>query len=135
MAKKISGAEYPLCKIFTSDFEFTLPRPSYTAATLKALREQYSEHEFVLIIGEDNWDIFDKWKDYEEILRLHEIYIYPRKQTAALKDRYVEGPTLSERPVSPERPPFGLKEIRGVRYLREAPLFDISSTEIRNNCK
>lgn len=113
-------------RIKVSDFEFSLPRPSYTAETLRQLRKQYPEHEFVLVIGEDNWEIFDKWKDYEEILRLHQVYIYPRKQTAALKDRFAEGPA------SPERPPFGLKEIKGVRFLQDAPYFDISSTEIRN---
>ena len=114
------------CK--ASDFEFTLPRPSYTAETLRQLRNQYPEHEFVLIIGEDNWEIFDKWKDYDEILRLHEVLVYPRRP---LRGKIAD----AERPVSPERPPFGLKEIKGVQSLNNAPYFDISSTEIRNNCK
>ena len=111
-------------RIKVSDFEFSLPRPSYTAETLRQLRKQYPEHEFVLVIGEDNWAIFDQWRDWEEILRLHEVLVYPRRPLS-LKDRF------AERPTSSERPPFGLKEIKGVRYLKDAPLFDISSTEIR----
>src|SRR5574343_148084 len=41
-------------RFVASDFEFTLPRPSYTVNTLKALRSQYPELTFVPIIGGDN---------------------------------------------------------------------------------
>ena len=50
------------------DIEFSLPLPSYTVRTLKTLKEKYPENEFHLIIGSDNWLIFDRWKDYQEIL-------------------------------------------------------------------
>lgn len=120
-------------RIKVSDFEFSLPRPSYTAETLRQLRKQYPEHEFVLVIGEDNWAIFDQWKDYEEILRLHEVLVYPRRPLRCTT-------ADAERPPLAERPPFGLKEIKGVRFLQNAPYFDISSTEIReeirkSNCR
>lgn len=70
----ISG--YPRFK--ASDFEFTLPRPSYTITTLNKLSETYPEREFVLIIGADNWAAFDKWKSPEEILQKYHILVYPR---------------------------------------------------------
>ena len=60
------------------DFEFSLPRPSYTAHTLAALRKAYPERRFTLIIGADNWQTFPLWKSPEEILLHHRILIYPR---------------------------------------------------------
>jgi nicotinate-nucleotide adenylyltransferase len=65
--------------LVASDFEFQLPRPSYTVDTLKRLQNSYPEHQFVLMIGSDNALIFDKWKDYETILQLVEVYVYPRQ--------------------------------------------------------
>ena len=37
--------------------------------------------EFSLIIGEDNYKIFDTWKDYKKIISKYKIFIYPRKGT------------------------------------------------------
>lgn len=64
--------------VITSGFEFTLPKPSYTVDTLKALRDKFPQHEFVLVIGADNWQNFEKWKDWQEILDKHNILVYPR---------------------------------------------------------
>lgn len=61
-----------------SDFEFTLPRPSYTWRTLQALDEQYTDRKFLLLIGADNWAVFDKWAHHEDLIRNYEIIVYPR---------------------------------------------------------
>lgn len=65
--------------VITSGFEFTLPKPSYTISTLEALTKKFPQHEFVLIIGADNWQYFNMWKDSDLILKNHDIYVYPRK--------------------------------------------------------
>ncbi|MEG1684767.1 MAG: nicotinate (nicotinamide) nucleotide adenylyltransferase [Bacteroides sp.] len=65
-------------KFRASDFEFSLPRPSYTVNTLEKLRATYPEKEFMLIIGADNWNIFSQWKDYERIIDTTQILVYPR---------------------------------------------------------
>lgn len=68
--------DYPQFK--ASDFEFHLPKPSYTVNTLDALKKFYPEHNFTLIIGSDNWTEFDKWRNYDKILDNYSIKIYPR---------------------------------------------------------
>lgn len=61
-----------------SDFELSLPKPSYTITTLTNLKKMYPDHEFSLIIGADNWTVFEKWKDYLNIVEDFPIKIYPR---------------------------------------------------------
>ena len=65
----------------SSNIEFKLPQPSYTIDTLTYLSEKYPGKEFVLIAGSDNLPTFHKWKNYEELLRQYQIYLYPRPET------------------------------------------------------
>ncbi len=67
---------YP--KIKVSDFEFDLPKPSYTINTLDALKVKYPEHDFTLVIGADNWAIFESWHETDKILENYKLKIYPR---------------------------------------------------------
>lgn len=101
-------AGYPRFK--ASDFEFKLPRPSYTVTTLQKLSETYPDREFVLIIGADNWAAFDKWKSPEEILRNHRILVYPRLGYE----------------INPHELPAQVKAVN-------TPLLEISSTFIRES--
>ena len=93
-----------------SDFELHLPRPSYTINTLEQLTAAYPQHQFSLIIGSDNMAIFHKWKDWQRILALYPIIVYPR-----------EGDDLA-----------ALKQLYPMMHVIEgAPLLNISATEIR----
>ena len=65
-------------KIKPSDIEFKLPQPNYTVNTLAHLKDKFPQHQFSLIMGEDNLNSLHKWKNYEYILENHDIYIYPR---------------------------------------------------------
>lgn len=97
-----------------SDIEFDMSKPSYTINTLHALSEKYPEDNFILLIGSDNMQIFDKWKDYQTILDEYSILVYPRKDF--------------------DYEPF--EEIYpDMQILEEAPFFEISSTEIRELIK
>ena len=109
MVKKVIK-DYP--KFKASDFEFTLPKPTYTISTLEALRVAYPERTFHLIIGADNWKIFSQWKASETIIRDFGIFIYPRKNYT----------------VDTENLPGN------VRFVN-APIFDISATMIRKAIK
>jgi nicotinate-nucleotide adenylyltransferase len=93
------------------DFEFTLPRPSYTYHTLQALRKAYPDCEFSLIIGEDNWNNFHRWYRGEDIARETPIIIYPREVEGK------ESSTNSLRPMangqqSPKLLPYSSTEVR-----------------------
>jgi nicotinate-nucleotide adenylyltransferase len=105
-------------KIIVSDFEFHLPRPTYTANTLRALQEAYPEHEFTLIIGEDNLNIFNKWREYQYILDTYRIFVYPRRNIISQTSQQHEDI---------------LRKANNVKLLADAPYFDISSTELRKN--
>ena len=91
-----------------SDIEMQLPRPSYMVRTLAELRQKYPNDEFILIIGADNWLRFPQWKQSDEILRNHQILVYPRPSYD------IDTSTL----------PSNVQ-------LVSTPLFDISSTQIR----
>ncbi len=91
------------------EIELSLPQPTYTITTLDALREQYPQHSFTLIIGADNWLIFDKWREYHRILNEYRVCIYPRRGYEIDVDNLPDS----------------------VRFVN-APLVELSSTWIRN---
>ena len=68
----------PMEGVETSAFEFTMPRPSYTINTLNALQAKFPDDEFYLVTGGDNWQVFDKWRNSDEILAKYHVLVYPR---------------------------------------------------------
>ncbi len=97
-------------RMTASDYEFHLPRPSYMWYTLQAMTADYPDREFILVIGGDNWDGFDRWYHYEDILRNYRIVVYPRGDVET--NTAVPGSN------------------KGVSLLN-TPLLDICSTDIR----
>jgi nicotinate-nucleotide adenylyltransferase len=69
-----------------SNIEFDLPKPSYTFNTLVHLHEKYPQYNFSLIMGMDNLLTLNKWKNYEELLKNYNIYVYPRNGNNELPD-------------------------------------------------
>ncbi|MBO4431610.1 MAG: nicotinate-nucleotide adenylyltransferase [Bacteroidaceae bacterium] len=95
-----------------SDFERHLPLPSYTINTLGELQKAYPEHEFVLVIGADNWERFPRWYHADEIIEKYHILIYRRP-----------GCELDETAL-----PASVQVV-------DTPLYDVSSTKIRESVK
>ena len=94
-------------KLRTSNVEFKLPKPSYTAATMVYLEEKYPQHTFSIIMGSDSFSNIRRWKNYQMLLKNYAIYIY-------------------------QRPGFGIAQWPEARLtVLQAPLLDISSTHLR----
>ncbi|MBT4679976.1 MAG: nicotinate-nucleotide adenylyltransferase [Flavobacterium sp.] len=101
-------------KIKPSDIEFKLPQPNYTVNTLAHINEKYPQHEFSLIMGEDNLKSFHKWKNYDVILENHTIYCYPRISNGEIKSKFENHPKI---------------------HKIDAPIIEISATLIRQGIK
>jgi nicotinate-nucleotide adenylyltransferase len=101
-------------KLKPSNIEFNLPQPNYTINTLAYLQEKHPDYEFSLIMGEDNLKSFHKWKNYELILKNHDIYVYPRVSEKKVETKF-----------------DGHKKIHHI----DAPIMELSSTFIRKAIK
>ncbi|MAN59865.1 MAG: nicotinic acid mononucleotide adenylyltransferase [Flavobacteriaceae bacterium] len=104
--------EYP--KLQASNIEFNLPQPNYTVTTLAHLEEKFPQHDFCLIMGEDNLKSLHKWKNYEVILERFALYVYPRISEGETETRFKDHPNIQ---------------------LVAAPIMEISSTFIRKSIK
>lgn len=88
------------------DVELKMPRPSYTINTLDRLKKDYPDKQFNLIIGSDNWLIFNQWRDSNRIISDYGVTVYPRPGYDVVGD------------------------VDGVRFI-DAPVVNLSSTFIR----
>ena len=103
-------ADEPFIEV--SDYEFSLPKPSYTWNTLQSLGQDFPDREFVLLIGGDNWERFSRWYRADDIVSNYQIIVYPRRGSDI--DLTSLPPTVS---------------------VVEAELLDISSTDIRRRVR
>lgn len=104
---------YP--KMRASNVEFSLPKPSYTIDTLTYLHEKYPNHQFALIMGEDNLEGLPKWKNAELLVERHQIIVYPRIFEGEKKDSdYLQHENI---------------------FMINAPIIELSATQIRDMIK
>lgn len=91
------------------DIELSMPKPNYSINSLNLLAKQNPDAEIRLVIGSDNWNIFNRWRDYETIIERFNPIVYPRPGHPVDKESLPENVTLIK-----------------------APTFDISSTFLRD---
>lgn len=101
------------------DFEVNRKELSYSVHTMEHFVKEYPERKFYFIIGQDSLNGLPKWYEPKRLLELTEILVYPRK-----------GDTGLEADIKAITDKFG-GDIRPIK----APLFEISSTEIRSRVK
>jgi len=99
-------------RLRAEDIECSLPRPSYTIATLDALRQRHPTHDFVLLMGSDNFLGLPRWQESARLLAEVDIYVYPRPGYP-----------------SPDLTPFPRAQVM------TASLLDISATFIRESLR
>ena len=95
-------------RLIACDYEYHLPKPSYTWHTLRSMSRDYPDHQFTLLIGADNWLTFGRWYHSRDILSRYSIAIYPRQDS-----------------------PTDASSLPANVQLVDAKLYDISSSEIR----
>ncbi|WP_282037404.1 nicotinate (nicotinamide) nucleotide adenylyltransferase [Saccharicrinis aurantiacus] len=95
-------------KFKVSAIEQELPSPSYSYVTLRELRKLHPDNNFSIIMGSDNLELLMKWKNIDEIIKNHNIIVYPRPGYPIINHDKV--PNLD---------------------IVEAPVFNIDSTRIR----
>jgi nicotinate-nucleotide adenylyltransferase len=105
-------------RLRASDIEFKLAIPSYTIDTLAFLNEKYPDHQFYLVMGEDNLYTLHKWKNIQELIKRYPILYYPRpdsvRPNSAALDQILQNADI---------------------HRSEAPLMEISGTFIRNGIR
>ena len=105
-------------RLKATDIEFKLPLPSYTIDTIAYLEEKYPNHEFCLVMGEDNLYTLHRWKNADELIGKHEIYVYPRPDAVKADSQRLD-------------------EIlkKALRHRSGAPMIELSGTFIRDGIK
>ena len=86
-------------KIDICDIELSMPKPSYTINTLDLLAERYPDKRFKLIIGSDNWRLFDHWRAPKRILEDYGVMVYLRPGYPVEK-RAVDGLEVIDAPMA-----------------------------------
>ncbi|SHK54582.1 nicotinate (nicotinamide) nucleotide adenylyltransferase [Rhodothermus profundi] len=97
-----------------SDVEIRRGGRSYTIDTIRELQAQHPDWEFLLILGEDSLRTFHTWRAPEEIVQRVPLLVYRR-------------PGVSAYPVAP-------RFLARTTFV-EAPLLEISATEVRQRCR
>lgn len=138
-------ARHPeLTKVRVDDIELNMAPPHYTLRTLDTLKRREPDNDFTLIIGADNLSDIHRWRDFPRLLTDYGVAVYPRKGfdldsiRRALAEECIQTPApyvLDNNYTAGEEGMRNLEDYLQRLYeieILDAPMVDISSTEIRN---
>lgn len=111
---------HPDLHVWVDDVELNIPPPNYTIKTLDALKAREPGNTFTLVMGADNLAGLPHWRCSRRIFTDYDVVVYPRRgfDSAELLEAVREH--------------CRKRHIRCHVSLIDAPMVDISSTEIRN---
>ena len=109
-----------MAKAEISDIECEREGKSYSIDTLRALAERHPGDEICLLIGGDSLATLHLWYKAHEIVQEFAILSYPRPESVVSAESLRENWSAAEME----------KLLAG--YMTEAPVFPVSSTELRN---
>ena len=133
---------HPDLHVWVDDIELNMEPPQYTIKTLDTLRQREPENDFTLVVGADNLENIHRWRDFQRILADYGVAVYPRKgyDLAEIKSKLIEecrhlpAPYVLDSNEYAEEGRRNLEETLRDTYnieILEAPIVDISSTQIR----
>ena len=133
---------HPDLHVWVDDIELNMEPPQYTITTLDTLRQREPENDFTLVVGADNLENIHRWRDFQRILADYGVAVYPRKgyDLAEIKSKLIEecrhlpAPYVLDSNEYAEEGRRSLEETLRDTYnieILEAPIVDISSTQIR----
>ncbi len=133
---------HPDLHVWVDDIELEMEPPHYTIRTLDALKRREPDNDFTLVIGADNLEGIRRWRDFQRILSEYGVVVYPRKgyDMGAIKARLMEDCSHVPSPCAMDACESGHEGMRSLEEtlidsynikLIDAPVVDISSTEIR----
>lgn len=134
---------HPELHVWVDDIELRMDPPHYTIRTLDALKQREPDNDFTLVIGADNLQSIRRWIDFPRILSEYGVTVYPRKgyDVDSIKRQLIEECKDFPAPYvldSEEIVPDGMRSLEETLIrsynieVIDAPIVDISSTEIRD---
>ena len=114
-----------------SDYELSLPTPSYTYKTLLSLQKSFPDHIFSLIFGIDILEHFLQWQNAIQIIENHKLFAYLRPGYENGLDIVLEKLESGYNEKKSKNAPELFDQLKIIN----GPLVDISSTEIWEKVK
>ena len=132
---------HPELHVWVDNIELEMPAPHYTIKTLDALKQREPMNDFTLVIGADNLENIHRWRDAPRLLSEYGVAVYPRKgydmerlREMLLEEcRHFPAPYVLDASQGAAPGNVSLEELDSLYNIRliDAPIVDISSTEIR----
>lgn len=133
---------HPELHVWVDDIELNMDPPHYTIRTLDALKQREPDNDFTLVVGADNLQDIHRWRDFQRLLSEYGVTVYPRKgfDLDSIRDRLYEECRHFPPPYvldASELVPEGMRSLEETLLrsynieIVDAPIVDISSTEIR----